>query len=263
MNTIALAPTSLPNTPALEYVDACAKAGYQAIGIRLYRSPGVTYPFYPVTDDPQTMKNVKAAIVDNGIEVVDVLSFYMQAEMDFESMKAPLAFGKEIGGQYALIIGDDPDWNRMVDSYGRFNDMANAEGMTVAIEAPVVRREINTMAKALRLIKDAGNRGVLDIDPLHFHRLGQTPDMLKSIDPMLMPYSQLTDGAADLSIPGRANLGEGDVPLHAIIDELPANTPFSLEWPAPRGSNYTSYEWAKKSLEGATTYLENYYASKK
>ena len=209
------------------------------------------------------MKEVKSGILDHNIEVVDVLSFYIQPDMDFESMKAPLAFGTEIGGQYALIIGDDPDWSRMVDSYGRFNDMANAEGLTVAIEAPVVRREVNTIEKALRLIKDAGNRGVLDIDPLHFHRLGETPDVLKSIDPKLMPYSQLTDGAADLSIPGRANLGEGDVPLHAIIDLLPANTPFSLEWPAPRGTNYTSYEWAKKALDGATAYLEDYYASKK
>jgi sugar phosphate isomerase/epimerase len=263
VNTIALAPTSLPNTPPLEYVDACAKAGYEAIGIRVHRSPGVTYPFHPITDDPEGARQVKSALAASGMDVVDALSFYMQPEMDFESFMAPLDFAREIGATYALIIGDDPEWDRMVQNYGRFNDICNGLGLIVAIEAPVVRREINTMAKALKLIADAGNRGVLDIDPLHFHRLNQDPAMLKDIDPKLMPYSQLTDGASDLSVGGRSALGKGDVPLYAILDQLPAETPFSLEWPAPRDSNYTSYEWAKLALEGSTAYLNEHYATKR
>ena len=52
MNQIALAPTSLPDTPPVEYVKAAGAAGYEAIGLRVFRSPGVNYPFYPVVDDP-------------------------------------------------------------------------------------------------------------------------------------------------------------------------------------------------------------------
>ncbi len=52
MNKIALAPTSLPNAQPMEYVEAARKAGYEAIGLRTFRSPGNTYPFHPVVDDP-------------------------------------------------------------------------------------------------------------------------------------------------------------------------------------------------------------------
>ena len=41
MNKIALSPNSLIGVPALEYIDALVKAGYDGIGLRTYASPGV------------------------------------------------------------------------------------------------------------------------------------------------------------------------------------------------------------------------------
>jgi len=75
----------------------------------VYRSPGNTYPFHPVVEDPAVASEVKKAIADSGMEVVDVLSFYMQPKTDFDAMQKPLEFGKEIGAQYALVIGDALD----------------------------------------------------------------------------------------------------------------------------------------------------------
>ena len=43
MNKIALSPNSLVGVPALEYIDALVKAGYDGIGLRMYASPGVNY----------------------------------------------------------------------------------------------------------------------------------------------------------------------------------------------------------------------------
>jgi hypothetical protein len=46
-NEIALAPTSLPNTPPLEFIDAAATAGFDSIGLRLHKSPA--YPnWFPI-----------------------------------------------------------------------------------------------------------------------------------------------------------------------------------------------------------------------
>jgi hypothetical protein len=39
--------------------------------------------------------------------------------------------------------------------------------------------------------------------------------------------------------------------------------PLSLEWPAPRGSNYTAHQWAKMALDGCKAYLNGYYAARK
>ena len=55
MNKIALAPTTLPHSPPLEYIDAAVRAGYDGIGIRLFRSPGITYAFHPVAGNPTLM----------------------------------------------------------------------------------------------------------------------------------------------------------------------------------------------------------------
>ncbi len=109
MNKIALAPTSLPDSPPMEYVDAAAKAGYEAIGLRVFRSPGVTYPYYPIVDDPNLAREVKKAVVNSGMEVVNVLSFYIVPEMDFDAMMKPLEYAKELGATYALVIGDDDE----------------------------------------------------------------------------------------------------------------------------------------------------------
>ncbi|HLF79713.1 MAG TPA: TIM barrel protein [Dehalococcoidia bacterium] len=264
MNKIALAPTSLPSSPPMEYVTAAAGAGYEAIGLRVFRSPGITYPFYPVVDDPAVARDVKKAIADSGMEVVDVLSFYMQEVTDLDSFKAPLEFGKEIGATYALVIGDDPDWNRMVDNFGRFADLTGSLGMITAIEAPVVSRQVNKLDKAVKLIKDCGrSNAVVCLDPFQFARVKDTPEMIRASDPRLYPYTQMTDGYIDPAQGGRCALGEGAAPLYGILDALMPEVPLSLEWPAPRDSNYTPAEWAKNALEGCKAYLNGYYASKK
>jgi sugar phosphate isomerase/epimerase len=197
------------------------------------------------------------------MEIYDVLSFYMQAETDFESMMAPLEFGKELGARYALVIGDDPNWGRMVQNFGRFCEIVSGLGMVASLEAPVVTRQVNALEKAVRLVQESGGKGVICIDPYQFHRVGDSPSMLKGIDPKLLPYTQITDGYLDPARGGRSALGEGDVPLYDILDALTPEIPLSLEWPAPRDSGYTAHQWAKLALEGTQRYLEGYNASSK
>jgi sugar phosphate isomerase/epimerase len=263
MNQIALAPTSLPDTPPVEYVKAAGEAGYEAIGLRVFRSPGVNYPFYPVVDDPAVARDTKKAIADYGMEVVDVLSFYILPEMDFDSFKRPLEFGKEIGATYALVIGDDPEWNRQVDSFGRFCDMTKELGLITAIEAPVVSRKVNRLDKALQLIKDSGrDNAIVCLDPFQFARVEDTPDMIKASELRYFPYTQMTDGYKDPAKGSRCALGEGDAPLYGILDRLAPDVPLSLEWPAPSGSSYTDEAWAKFALEGCKAYLTAYQAAR-
>ncbi len=263
MNKIALAPTSLSNTPPLEYVDAAARAGYDGIGIRLFRSPGIEYAFFPVTDNPSLMRDVKSAVVASGMEVIDILSFYMQPEMDIESMRAPLQFGAELGGQYALVIGDDPDWGRMCGNFAAFCEAASAVGLKTALEAPVTQRQVNTLPKALQLIEDSGrDDAVLCIDPYQYFRAGHAPDLLKQVDPRLLPYTQITDGVAEPAPGGRRGVGRGDVPLKEILDALPPGLPLSLEWGPGRSFEGSAADWAKHALEATRGFLEQYYAER-
>lgn len=262
MNKFALAPTSLKEARPIEYIDAAAKAGYDGIGLRLFRSPGVPYSFYPVAGDAALEREVKSAIKASGMDVYDILSFYIQPYMDVETMLPALDFGAEIGAKYALVICDDQDWNRQVAGFAQVCEEIAKRGMIPSMEAPVVGRNITSMERAVKLFKDSGRTdAVLCLDPFHFARLSQTNDMISSLDPKLFPYTQLTDGKP---LPGpRCALGEGMVDLYGFLDALPENIPFSLEWPADEGTDYTPAQWAKMALDGAKAYMNDYYASKK
>ena len=75
MYTMALVSTTLPNAPLLEYIDTASRAGFDCIGLRLFRAPGIPYAFHPVADNPARMRQVKSAITAAGLQVLDVLSF--------------------------------------------------------------------------------------------------------------------------------------------------------------------------------------------
>jgi hypothetical protein len=101
---------------------------------------GITYTFYPVAGNPSLIRQVKSAVGSAGLEVLDVLSFYLQSDMDLDSMLPALAFGAELGATYALVIGDDPDWVRMYDDFGHFCSAVAQMGLSAALEAPVNAR---------------------------------------------------------------------------------------------------------------------------
>src|SRR3984893_11667418 len=110
MNEIGLSPTSL-HCPVVEYIDACAKAGFDGLGLRLFESPGLNYAGWdPVIGDQPVMREIKTAMASTGLVLYDILSYYLQADMDIDGMKASLEFGAELKAKWALVIGDDPDW---------------------------------------------------------------------------------------------------------------------------------------------------------
>ena len=274
MNKIGLAPTSLANTPALEYIDAARRAGFEAIGMRFFRSPGLRYGFDPVVGDAATMRDVKQALGDSGMELMEVLSYYLQPEMDLDSMRPSLEFAAELGAKYALLIGDDPEWARMVENFSQFCDCIAPMGMIAAIEAPVFRRVLCSIPLTVRLIVDSGrDNAAVCLDPLHFVEVGHTPDDLKGLDPRLFPYTQIRDGHVvnrlgskfwrdEPHATGALRLGDGQVPLTEILDILPPGLPLSLEWSMPREGGYSPAEWAKYALEQTRQFLAEYYASR-
>jgi len=274
MNKIGLAPTSLANTPALDYIDAARSAGFEAVGMRFFRSPGLRYGFDPVVGDAAKMRDVKQALSDSGMELMEVLSYYLQPEMDLDSMRPSLEYAAELGAKYALLIGDDPEWARMVENFGQFCDCIAPMGMIAAIEAPVFRRVLCSIPLTVRLIVDSGrDNASVCLDPLHFVEVGHTPDDLKGLDPRLFPYTQIRDGHVvnrlgskfwrdEPHATGALRLGDGQVPLAEILDILPSGLPLSLEWSMPREGGHSPAEWAKYALEGTRQFLAEYYAAR-
>jgi sugar phosphate isomerase/epimerase len=258
MHRVTLAPTTLPYTPPLEFIQAAASAGFQGLGFRLHKSPA--YPDWVDWQvDSALKRDVKRALQDANQEMIESLSYYLLPELDLDEMKPSLEYAAELGATYALVIGRDPEWARQRDNFGRFCEVASSYGLTAAIEAPV--GTLSPISPAFRVIEESRRtNAVVCIDPTAFLRAGDTPDRLAGYDPALLPYTQLNDGKREGG--GRLRPGDGDANLDAFLDAMPTNVPLSLEWPAPRDSNYTAEEWAKLSIEGTRRFLDEYYAKR-
>ncbi|MFM9887503.1 MAG: sugar phosphate isomerase/epimerase family protein [Burkholderiales bacterium] len=272
MNLIALAPTTLPNSPPMEYLAAASTAGYQAVGVRLNRSPGL--PFHPVIGDATLMRDIERFVSTSGVAVLDLYSFYLQPDTRLEPFEAALEFGAALGAKYVMVMGDDPDWTRMRDNLARFCEMAMPFGLTAVLEFAITR-PLATLQQTTRLIAESGrSNAAVCLDPLNMLRGTGGPELLVGLDPRLFPYAQITDGVLG---PGEPDLerarqngpnvrrlpGEGDVPLGKFLDALPAGIPLSLEAPPPDRTDRTAADWARLTLDKTREYLAAYYASKR
>ena len=195
MNRITLAPTTLPDTPPLEYIQAAVGAGFEGLGFRLHKSPA--YPnWHDWLGDAALKREVKSALEAAGQEMVESLSYYLLPDLDLDEMKPSLEYAADLGATYALVIGRDPEWSRQRDNFGRFCDVAAGYGLTAAIEAPV--GTLSPISAAFRVIAESGRQNaVVCIDPTAFLRAGDTPATLDGSNPALLPYTQINDGKRD------------------------------------------------------------------
>jgi sugar phosphate isomerase/epimerase len=260
VNKLVNSPQNLGTTPPLEYIDATLKAGYEAIGIRTYRAPGLTYNFNPIVGQPDLMRDVKSALAGSGLEVYDNYSFYLRPEMEWDLILAALEFGGEIGCKYVLVIGDDPEWQRMSDSFVRICDFVSPMGQTVAVEATV--RSLSPVKTAVQFMADCGRENVgICLDPRQTFRDEHGFSSLSTVDPKWLPYAQLNDSSPVMPNAGLLP-GEGVVPLDAYLDGLPAGIDISVEAQIPAGGVYSGAEWAKISVERIQRFLQAYAATK-
>ena len=270
-NLVALSPPTLPDTPPIEYVEAAAAAGYDAVGLRLARSP--LFPYYPVVGNAPLIRELKVVLASSGLSVLDILSFYLQPATDLDSFAPALALGAELGARYALVAGDDPDWARLRDHMGRFCDMAARFGITAALEFAVIR-PLATLSQALRLLSELGRKNaVVCLDPLNFVRGGGSAALLRGLEPRLFPYAQISDGVLEPGEPDLTKLGrmspnqrrmpgDGTLPLRHILDALPAGLPLSVEIPMPQTAQLSAREWARATADSTRRFLDGYYRAK-
>ena len=251
MNELFLAPTTFPDAAPLEFLAVAADAGYDGVGIRLYRSPNL--PFHPVVGNAALERDVRRSLADGGLAVLDVFTFYLQPPTDVRDFVPALELGAAFGAKYAVIQGDDPEWSRLRDNFAAFCDAAARCGVGVAIEF-MPARPLATLELALRLRREAARPAVsILVDPLHLARSGGAPADLKGLDPSLFPYAQFSDGIAATA--ERRMPGEGELPLGALLDALPAGLPLSVEVPDARRGAIPRLDWAKTALAATRNLL--------
>jgi sugar phosphate isomerase/epimerase len=264
LNDIIIAPTTLQDTAPIEYIEATISAGYDGIGLRVHRSPGL--PFFPVVGEAALIRDMKSRIADAGLKVYDLYSFYLQPDTDVASFAPAMELGASFGAKYATVMGADEDWSRQRDNFVSTCDLAAQFGLTCSLEFAVIR-PLATLPQTVRLIEEAKRDAVICIDPLHLARSGGDPADVKALDKKYFPYAQISDGVLDpgepnpalfgkLGLGTRAMPGEGTLPLRALIAALPRDIPLSVELPHSLAAKGTSArDWAKTTADRTRQFL--------
>jgi sugar phosphate isomerase/epimerase len=264
LNEIIIAPTTLQDAAPIEYIEATIDAGYDGIGLRVHRSPGL--PFYPVLGDTALTAEMKSRIADAGLKVFDLYSFYLQPDTDVASFAPAMELGASFGAKYATVMGADENWSRQRDNFARTCDLAAQFSLLCSLEFAVIR-PLATLPQTLRLITEAKRDAVICIDPLHLARSGGSPSDVKALDAKYFPYAQISDGMLEpgepnpalfgkLGLGTRALPGEGKLPLRALLAALPPGIPLSVELPHSLGPNGTSVrDWAKITADRTREFL--------
>lgn len=248
-------------------VQTAALAGYDMVGLRfLPASP--TESAYPILTDPELQRSVAQALADTGVQLADIEIARLKPDTHIPDFDGFLALGQRLGARHILVAGDDPDRNRLIDTYGQFCVAAARHSMTADIE-PMPWTMIKNLADAVQITEAVAqdNSGIL-IDALHWDRAGDTEQGIRSLNPVRLHYAQVCDGpkpfdatdAGMIRIAREARLlpGEGGIDLAALVQALPAGLPISVEIPNhARARTQTPLERARAALVASKALLVN------
>lgn len=228
---LSLASGVLPEFTPEQTAAAAVAAGWPAVGIWVE----------PATWTAATAAEVRSRTADAGIIVLDVEVVWLKPGADDPDHVRIIDAGAAIGARNVLVVSSDPDPQSTADKLRRLTEHASERTMRICLEFTAFT-EVKSLAAALDILERTGHpdTGLL-IDPLHFARTGGAPDMLRGIDPRRLPYAQFCDAPANGPSPDdvpsiihealdlRLDVGQGALPLRALLDELPPAIPLSIE----------------------------------
>ncbi len=242
LNKLTIMAASLPDTPPLEFIEAAADVGYEGIGLRLHPSP--SFPrWQDWLSDASLKREVKRALTYSGLEMNEILSYYMTPAVDLASMAPSLEYGAQLGATYVWITSRDDDWNRQCDSIGKFCDMAAGFDLTVMLGTPV--NTLTPIHTAFRVVDEVRRSNCTVCVGVGLYLRGGNLEDLKGRNRRLLPLIHFNNGTpAD--------------EVAALLDELPMNVVVSVESPNRTGRHYTAKEWCQHTLGVTRQFLAEY-----
>ncbi|MFM6853791.1 MAG: sugar phosphate isomerase/epimerase family protein [Sphingopyxis sp.] len=256
---ISLASGILPEFGAVDVVHAASCAGYDAVGLWVD----------PAEWTPATTIAVNRRLADANLRVLDVEVVWIKPGPLDPAHLTIIDIGLELGARNLLVVSSDPDEAATQAKFAALCDHAGVSGLRVALEFGMFT-DVKTIQQAHRIVAGVGHgAAALLVDPIHLDRSGGTADDVAAIPPAYLPYAQLCDAApctfdtADFdavirdAVDERRQLGQGCLPLPAIIAALPAQTPYSIELrsSALRNQFADPVERAAAVLDATRSYL--------
>ena len=238
------AATVLDAEPAVA-IDAAARAGFGALGLRwdTERHKGLS------------LGGFRRQLNDAGLILLDLEVIRLGPEAGMDSHRRVVDVAAELRPRWLLTVSHHTDADRTRDELLEIAQMLEPIECGISLEF-MVFTELRTAGAALDMVASvraagAHNIGVL-VDALHLDRSGGSPAGLPGAIAEHLSYVQLCDARTD-SRPGvddvqalahearhaRLFPGEGDLPLSELLQAVPETTVISVE--------VQSREWADRA----------------
>jgi sugar phosphate isomerase/epimerase len=223
-----------------QVVDVALRAGYRYASLRMTRVTAAE-PLYDLAHDRVLMKETKARLDDNGIDVLDVELFRMDPKLGPDDFVAELNATAELGATNVIAQLPDPDRERATERFARLCDLAKPLGIFVNLEFPHWT-ETGNLAEATRILR-AVNRpnAAMLVDMLHMGRSSSSCEALEKLPREWFRFAHVCD--AEKQCPPTIDAiirtarderlfpGEGTIDVRGILACLPDDIPYSLEIP--------------------------------
>jgi sugar phosphate isomerase/epimerase len=231
LNPIGLASGVLPEFGPVDTVRAAVTGGFDAVGLWVE----------PENWTAGTTREVKAALADSGLELIDVEVIWIKPDSDMDLHRRTIDIGAELGAKNVLCVSSDPDMGATAARLAELCRHAEGSGIRVALEFGIFT-EVKNLRMAMAVLDAVAHplRAVL-IDPIHVDRSGTHVVEIAAVPPELLPYAQFCDAPAKRPDPHyfediitdaidlREQCGEGGLALSDIYNALPTGIPLSIE----------------------------------
>ncbi len=237
---IGIAPLTHLELAPPDMVTNAARAGYDALGLRLVPATPDEAQHDSQGDTP-LVREAARRLRDTGLQVLDIEIFRLKPDTRVADYEGALEAGAILGARHALAAPQDADVARLADRLGALCELAARYGLVVDLE-PTPWYEVPTLGAAARVIQASGRGDAgLVVDAIHWDRAGDTPESIAALAPAYFRYVQLCDAPAarpadlaTLLLQARAERlmpGDGGLDLKALLRALPPHIPISLEVP--------------------------------
>ena len=228
----SLAYLTIPGTHPVDQINIAAQAGYDGVGLRPISQKLPGEADFPFTDDV-IYANVKAALQDTGIKLMDIELARVADGVDVMSYEPAFDRAAQLGAKSAIGSIWTSDEAFYLKQITALCALAAKYGMEINFEF-VPFSQIKDLKQTLALVKQSGCPNIkILVDHLHAHRAEVTEDDIKAVPANLLGFPHVCDGPAFIppidhpdmiavARGGRNYPGEGGIDIAGLLRSVDA-----------------------------------------
>jgi sugar phosphate isomerase/epimerase len=228
---ISLAAGIMPEAAPSQLIECAVAADFDFGGMWAERE----------TWTPATTRAIRQQARDAGVELLDLEVAWIMPGAPDPWLTELVDIAAELGARNLLCVSSDPDMAATTAKFQAMVDAARGTGVRVNLEFGIFT-EVKTIHMARSILENVeGEAKALLVDTLHWARSGGTAEDLAAIPREWLSYCQPCDAPAqgpdtssfdaiiDDAINRRMALGQGGLPLGAMVAALPTHLPLAIE----------------------------------